>query len=529
VERSNFAYVKEHLADCGLGAETLIINPVFTDAVMSCRYYVMVHQSFDRGLRMADMFAERIRRKGVLDPDAEKQKEQALQQIQGLIQQSQGNPQASQQLTMQLQQTQAMPVPVLHDVTVKRTKTDGKVCVENVPPEELLVSRYSKRIDDGFSAHRVLRTVSDLTAMGYKNVDMISSDNNDSSSTYNMEHVERVSYDDETPYIQEDSTNLDPTQRKVWLTECYLKADVDGDGISEWRKVVRAGDQILENVECDGPPFVSICPIPLPHRMFGLSIADLGMEPQRIQTSLLRAQLDNLYLSVNGRHFAVEGQVNLDDLLTSRPGGIVRVKAPDMVGPIDTPTQDSRGAMEMMEWFQDFTENSTGWTRYSQGSNSDSLNKTATGVNIITNKADQRLELISRQFAETGFTDLFKLMLKLTCQYQQKKKIIRLGDKWVDIDPREWRKGWGTQLVNFAKQLSPSGLELHTHQANVAARALYERHGFRAVKFGRSPAPESPSALQWPCPRIPRSNRYRNRYPGDPRRPCRHRRRSWRR
>jgi GNAT superfamily N-acetyltransferase len=58
------------------------------------------------------------------------------------------------------------------------------------------------------------------------------------------------------------------------------------------------------------------------------------------------------------------------------------------------------------------------------------------------------------------------------------------------VDPVEWRKGWGTQLINFAKQISPEKLELHTHQENVGARALYEREGFRAVKFGISPPPE---------------------------------------
>jgi hypothetical protein len=94
--------------------------------------------------------------------------------------------------------------------------------------------------------------------------------------------------------------------------------------------------------------------------------------------------------------------------------------------------------MELMQWFQDFTENSTGWTRYSQGGDSDSLNKTATGINVITNRGDLRTELIARQFAETGFTDLFRLMMKLVCQYQKKKAILRLGDKWTDIDPREW-------------------------------------------------------------------------------------------
>ena len=39
--------------------------------------------------------------------------------------------------------------------------------------------------------------------------------------------------------------------------------------------------------------------------------------------------------------------------------------------------------------------------------------------------------------------------------------------------------------------LYPDGLELHTHQENVIACAFYEKHGFRAVKFGISPSPES--------------------------------------
>ena len=58
------------------------------------------------------------------------------------------------------------------------------------------------------------------------------------------------------------------------------------------------------------------------------------------------------------------------------------------------------------------------------------------------------------------------------------------------VDPVEWRKGWGTRLVLFAKTLHPDGLELHTHQENHAAHQLYEKHGFRAVKFGLSPPPE---------------------------------------
>ena len=65
------------------------------------------------------------------------------------------------------------------------------------------------------------------------------------------------------------------------------------------------------------------------------------------------------------------------------------------------------------------------------------------------------------------------------------------------VDPKEWHKGWGRCFVQFAKELSPSGLELHTHQENHAARALYESEGFQVVKFGISPPPESAPDVEY--------------------------------
>lgn len=70
---------------------------------------------------------------------------------------------------------------------------------------------------------------------------------------------------------------------------------------------------------------------------------------------------------------------------------------------------------------------------------------------------------------------------------------LAMNGSYIDrmyVDPIEWRKGCGTRFVALAKDLSPDGLELHTHQANHAARAFYEKHGFTAVKFGVSPPPE---------------------------------------
>jgi ribosomal protein S18 acetylase RimI-like enzyme len=70
---------------------------------------------------------------------------------------------------------------------------------------------------------------------------------------------------------------------------------------------------------------------------------------------------------------------------------------------------------------------------------------------------------------------------------------LAINGTYIDrmyVNPAHWRRGWGTKLIEHAKSLSPQGLELHTHQENLAARALYEKHGFRAVKFSLSPAPE---------------------------------------
>lgn len=380
---------------------------------------------------------------------SEEDAEQRQEAIQHLTQQMQNMGQVvaaahppavhhTQMLQQQIAQINAQPPVLLYDITAKRSKKGGKICIENVPPEEFLISRKAKDIATSpFVGQRFLRTLSDLKSMGYKNVDMLGSD--DQSVSLNAERIERLSWDDELAANgDQEGSSADESQRMVWVTECYIRCDWDGDGISELRKVTRAGNEILDNEEVDVCPFVSICPIPLPHKFFGLSIADLAMETQKTETSILRSQLDNMYLQVNGRYFAVDGQVNLDDLLTSRPGGVVRIKAPGMVGRLDQAMGDASAGMGMLEYMQQFGESATGWTRYSQGNDAKAIQGTATGANIITNKDDMRLDLVARNFAE-GWVELFRQMLKLVCQHQDKNQEIRLNGNWVDIDPREWR------------------------------------------------------------------------------------------
>jgi hypothetical protein len=350
-------------------------------------------------------------------------------------------PEAQQQYMMARQQLDSMPVPELHDVAIIRTTEQGKVRIENVPPEEFIISRDAKSIADArFVGHQVLRTVSDLRAAGYKDVDDLTSDDN--MSALNAERIERTSWNDETGFTQGlNDVPGDPSLRQVWVTECYIKVDYDGDGIAEWRKVVRAGNKVLDNDAIDMPPLISITPIELPHQFFGLCPADLAVETQKQKTAVMRALLDNLYLTVNGRYYAVDGQVNLDDLLTSRPGSVVRMKQPGMAGRLDQGQGDMASAQFALEYLEQAKENRTGWSRMSQGLNPDALrlNQTATGMNIVTNRGDMRLELIARNFAETGVKTLFQHIIKLLAQHQSKSMTIRLNNRWVDIDPSAWR------------------------------------------------------------------------------------------
>ncbi|HEX5539885.1 MAG TPA: hypothetical protein VFX01_08880, partial [Methylophilaceae bacterium] len=271
-----------------------IIKIWWDDRIEESREEYRALSDIDLAMLMQDDEIEPIEQKPYPDEEDAKQRAQALEQLDQQLQQAmqsaqmgdQQAMQAAQQLQQQLEQIQVQPPKMLYDVAFKRSKKAGKVCVEAVPPEEFIISRKAKKMSDGFmKGHRVLRTISDLKAMGYKNVDDITSD--DQENTFSSERIERASWDDETPYLNQDDYSIDPSMRLVWLTELYMQVDFDGDGIAEWRKIVRAGNQLLENVECDGPPFAALIPIILPHRFFGLSIADLGMEPQKLQTQLI--------------------------------------------------------------------------------------------------------------------------------------------------------------------------------------------------------------------------------------------------
>ena len=331
------------------------------------------------------------------------------------------------------------PKVVEHDVKVKKTKKDGQVRVLSVPPEEFLVSRRATSIEDAsFVCHRVKKSVSDLILEGYSKsiVDDLPTYTHNNAE-WNEERQARFSYD-------EDSVPADEGKgpsRKVWLEECYIHIDYDGDGIAELRKITKSGDVILDNEEIDSIPFSTICPLPIPHKFHGMSIADTVEDIQLIKSTIMRNLLDNMYLTNNARYAVLAGQVELDDLLSSKPGGIVRMRAPGAVTALPTP-QIQPYAFQMVQYLDGIREERSGVSKMTQGLNPDVLTShvTSGAISAATESSMQRIELIARIFAETGIKDLFRNIYALVQRYEDRKKMAYLNGKFVPIDVSRWKE-----------------------------------------------------------------------------------------
>ena len=321
-----------------------------------------------------------------------------------------------------------------HNVQVKKKNKVGQVKIQNIPPEEFLISKHARTIEDSpFTAHRRLIPRTDLVAMGF-DWEMVKTLPTYDDLSFSPERVARFS-EGEQPSEQE---SYDPAMQDVEVYECYVRADMDNDGIAELLQVWYAGSKILEMTETDYIPFHAVCPIPVPHKFYGLSLADKSMDIQLQKSTITRQMLDNLYLTNNVRVGAIEGQVNLDDLTSVTPGGVVRMKNPNAVVPMAVQPVANQ-AFPMLEYLDQVQAKRTGVSDASQGLDPNILqNVTATAVAAFQNASSGKLELIARVFAETGVKSLFKGILHLLCKYQDKPRVIRMRGQYVPMDPREW-------------------------------------------------------------------------------------------
>lgn len=329
-----------------------------------------------------------------------------------------------------------------YDCNIQRTKDTGKVEVCVVPPEEILFPKKARNLDDavriGCITHRMKKTISEVRAMfpDFKEEELVGWLSGDEESEFDEEYQARHEFDSNDTRDNEFADNTDA--RPVWLTENYLYIDFDGDGYSELRKVTKAGSQVLENIEVDDHPFSAITPIPIPHKLIGMSLADITMDLQVTKSAILRNLLDNIYNLNHGRFEAVDGQVNMDDLLTSRPGGVVRVKTAGALKRLDTPPIPN-GGFEMVDYMDKLRDGRTGISKFRTGLDTDFLNNAKAGpVDNQMEAANARLRLYARIFANTGVKDMFKKIYKLIVRHQDRQATMKLRGQWHTIDPSAW-------------------------------------------------------------------------------------------
>ncbi len=401
-----------------------------------------------------------------------------------------------------------------YNVVVRRKTKRIQYKILGVPPEEVTFSKDTREVGNlRFVCHDVEKTRSDLVSLGYSeaDIDACFADDAATSNAWQYEaKYTRGGYDG----IYMDSDNpADKSQRKVILSEAYLKVDYDDDGVAEYRRVVKAGSVVFENDVSDDHPFALFTPILMPYKLIGMSFYDLLSDIQTIKTAITRQMIDSMVIANNPRVLAVADKVNLDDLLEPRPGGVVRVRDINAVQPLVT--QDiSASAQNSIAYFNTVRDSRSGVKEYTQGLIGGELSQSqigSQGVAMLADAAAARIELIARVFAETGIARIYKLILKLISQHQQDATELKINGHWMTMDPRAWKDEYtmtvsvGVGTASQDKKLQRAQLLLQTQQsaaqfglvqpqnAMEALQTFTEALGFRDVgKFFSMPDPNAP-------------------------------------
>lgn len=405
---------------------------------------------------------------------------------------------------LQLEEAELVPnTDIYKTATFRRVRSYGKACIDPVPPEEVLISREAPNdlSRARFVEHRTRKSISQVREMGFKVEDGIA--DFAPNAEHNEERYERFKFDDAEAMQRTDIA--DPASRLVWVCEAYLHVDFDGDGHAEYRKVTKIGKTILDNVEFDSLPIVGGTAILMPHKHYGLSVHDLVKDIQLQSSALLRNLLDNTYLVNNERKVVLDGMVNMDDLLTSRPGGIIRAKAMNAVQPL-VPSALGAPAYNLLEYLQKIKQNRVGTRDFDQAVDPNALNAKAHTAELVSASAQERIKLMARILAETVVKPLFWKLMELVSKHQQKPQMVKLRNQWIQVDPREWKNkfnmtvtvglGTGSQAATLQGAMGVLQVQQAMLQAGLMNRVVTEKNIYEAAKkYAKAVFPKDADAL----------------------------------
>ncbi len=325
------------------------------------------------------------------------------------------------------------------DLKIKRVHSKGRLCVESIEPEDFYIDEDAILTEDArFAAHRREVTRSDLVEMGFDK-EII-----EGLPAYSVLTTDGVDLARQNERVARSNVAND-SMTLVELFECYVKADMNGDGIAETIRAYYAGDgssgEILDwEVWDDDLPFSSIPCEPMPHRWESRSITDNTIDVQRVKTVITRKMMDNLYWVADPLKEVEEGTiVNPEMLANPKFGGVVKRKqGSNPIIPHEHPFIADKMLLALQHW-DEIIEKRTGVSRSMMALDPEALqNQTATANQNLKDAAYSQVELIARNQAELGWKRVFRQILKLSIKHQDRPRTIRLRDEWVDVDPRPW-------------------------------------------------------------------------------------------
>ena len=326
----------------------------------------------------------------------------------------------------------------IHNVKISRTTDYGDCVIDSVPPEEFFVDRNAKDIETAYVVgHRVNKTVGDLVAMGFDFDEVYNLNAHDDDSQNDEEYRARTGF---TQNKDDSENTIDPTSKLVGVTECYMRLDVDGVGVPVLHKFIMGGSKykLLDYMPCDQQPFAVFECDPEPHTVWGRSIVGMLMDDQDASTSILRGVLDNVALVNTPRLSVVDSQVNLDDVLNNEVGAIIRTRQPGAITPVSIPFT-AGNTLGALQYLDKVVDQKSGVAGTNVGLNADVLQSTTkSAVDHHITTAQGQVEVIARNLAEGGVTQLFRKILHLVVKNSKKEEMMRLNGQFVPVDPRSW-------------------------------------------------------------------------------------------
>ena len=330
------------------------------------------------------------------------------------------------------------------NIKFKVTREIKKIRVINVPPESFLISRNATSKNDAeVIGDIVQKTRSELVADGFskKLIDSLPSQDKDLESRSRLNQIRNE--DQGGSFSNETIANW--ANEKVEILDLYARVDFDGDGIAEMRHIMISGNVLLVNEYFNHKPYAMLSAILMPHKAIGRSRAEIAYPIQLEKTALKRGMFMNMYMT-NKPRTVVHSSVNLDDMLTVRTNGIIRLddENPNIIPqnavyPLVTQYTGDK-TLQVIQYADQQRANTTGSLMASQGLDADSIAKeTATRFSGVEKSGAAKIELIARNYAETGYRDLFEGIAWLASRYQNTKIEFAVLGKAMTVNPGKWK------------------------------------------------------------------------------------------